>query len=591
MAKQSVDKSSYKIALVALIVTAVVIGSIIYSNPTLFRSSADTSTISTSSSGSSTTHRPPSDYVCVRVVSDYNRTPLEGIEFHASPATAQNGTTTITTILLTEKTNSSGWACVQWTHSDVMILKTEYQGNVYNFSIPMSLGENYAVLSLPSGNVTTTTTSSPTTTSTTTTTSTSTEFNGTITASPPTEFNGPTLTNETSMLKLEATLSNISVNPGGYIWVRFNLTGPKEPEASYVELDVFNSQNQQVWGLAYRLGHTTQTPQPGPQGQLGTLVWWAVTDSHLKVNITPGTYTLIVRVTGENLTIKTTVNVVGPSTTTTSLTSNTTTTSALNSATTYTITKSSISVTCILTCTITSESAGADLRILSDSGSPIAGAQISGHEISGYQIVGTQTITCGNCNITSIATNSSGWVSLPGAVGPYNLTITYQGHLYNVNIPMYPVTLTEVTLHVPSGVFSVEVIPYGDRPVLSGPSFTSTSGGLQLNVTLSSFTVQAGSFQPIRVAFVGSGAWNASYAKVNVIVNNLAGENVWNYTGSMPTLYSIPYTNLLQEFICYTGWIPRTNNVPITPGEYILMLSVDVNGHLLRVQGTIRVIQ
>ncbi|MGD0329003.1 MAG: hypothetical protein ABSB40_00990 [Nitrososphaeria archaeon] len=50
MVKQSVDKSSYKIAFVALIVTAVVIGSIIYFNPTLFRSSASTSTVSTSSS-------------------------------------------------------------------------------------------------------------------------------------------------------------------------------------------------------------------------------------------------------------------------------------------------------------------------------------------------------------------------------------------------------------------------------------------------------------------------------------------------------------------------------------------------------------
>jgi hypothetical protein len=50
MMKQSVDKFSYKIALVALIVTAVVVGSIIYFNPTSFRSSAITSTVSTSSS-------------------------------------------------------------------------------------------------------------------------------------------------------------------------------------------------------------------------------------------------------------------------------------------------------------------------------------------------------------------------------------------------------------------------------------------------------------------------------------------------------------------------------------------------------------
>ncbi len=145
----------------------------------------------------------------------------------------------------------------------------------------------------------TTSTSSPTTTSTTTTTS------------PPTEFKGPTLTNETSVLKLEATLSVTSVNPNDYIWVRFNLTGAETVNASQVELDVFNYQNQQVWGLAYQLGHSTQTPLPGPQGQTGTLFWQAVTDSYFKVNVTPGTYTLIIGVTNENLTIKTTVNVVG----------------------------------------------------------------------------------------------------------------------------------------------------------------------------------------------------------------------------------------------------------------------------------------
>ncbi|MGD0330586.1 MAG: hypothetical protein ABSB40_09120 [Nitrososphaeria archaeon] len=45
--KQSVDKSSYKIAFVALIVTAAVVGSTIYSNPTLFKSSTITSTMTT----------------------------------------------------------------------------------------------------------------------------------------------------------------------------------------------------------------------------------------------------------------------------------------------------------------------------------------------------------------------------------------------------------------------------------------------------------------------------------------------------------------------------------------------------------------
>lgn len=147
------------LVLVALVVSALASAFVIYFSPTPFGSSTGTLTTSKSPTGSSTTYRPPSDYVCVRAVSDCDGTPIEGIEFHCSPATVQNGTTTVTTILLTAKTDSSGWACVQWlypTHSDIMILKTEYQGKAYSLAVPMFLGENYALISLPSGNVTTT---------------------------------------------------------------------------------------------------------------------------------------------------------------------------------------------------------------------------------------------------------------------------------------------------------------------------------------------------------------------------------------------------------------------------------------------------
>jgi len=232
------------------------------------------------------------------------------------------------------------------------------------------------------------------------------------------------------------------------------------------------------------------------------------------------------------------------------------------------------------TCTITGQSAGATVRVLSDAGSPIAGVQISG----------TQINPCGNAKILPVETDSNGLITLPGKVGTYNMTLTYEGLLYNVNIPMYPVQRTEVTLYVPSGIFSIEVIPYGDRPGFSGPSFITTSGGLQLKVTLGSYAVQAGEFQPIRIAFLGSGAWNASYAEVNVAVSNSVGENVWDHTERTPSLYSIPYTNLLQEFICYNGWIPRANNVQVTPGEYTMVLTVNIDSHLLRVQGNVRVI-
>ncbi len=253
------------------------------------------------------------------------------------------------------------------------------------------------------------------------------------------------------------------------------------------------------------------------------------------------------------------------------------------SATATTLTSNSAASSVSAVCSITAESAGAAVRVLSDSGSPIAGEQFSGANIN----------PCGNSTISPIATDSSGWIALPGTLGTYNLTLSYQGRGYNVNVPMYPVTLTEVTLRVPSGVFSVDVVPYGAHPVFSGPSFASASGGLQLNVTLGNSTVQAGSYLPIRVAFVGRGAWNASYADVSMVVTNSAGVNVLNITQKMPDLYSIPYTNQLQGFTSYLGWNARnqTNTVPIVPGEYTLVFGANVDGQLLRVQGTVRVVQ
>ncbi len=250
----------------------------------------------------------------------------------------------------------------------------------------------------PTATSTTTSTSPPTTTSTTTTTS------------PPTEFIGPTLTNETSGLKLEVTLSSTSVNPNGYLGVRFNLTGAQEVNASYVELDVFNSQNQQVKGLAYRLGHTTQTPQPGPQGQMGTLYWQASTDSYFKVDVTPGTYTLIIGVTYENLTIKTSINVLGGTTSTVS-------TSPSSSSTTN---RSLSDYVCV--------------RVISDyDGIPIEGVEF--HCSPATVQNGTTTVTT---ILLDVKTNSSGWVCVHWTHSDVmTLETEYQGKAYNFSIPMF----------------------------------------------------------------------------------------------------------------------------------------------------------
>jgi hypothetical protein len=78
-----------------------------------------------------------------------------------------------------------------------------------------------------------------------------------------------------------------------------------------------------------------------------------------------------------------------------------------------------------------------------------------------------------------------------------------------------------------------------------------------------------------------------------MVVTNSAGVTVENITQTMPDLYSIPYTNQLQGFTSYMGWNARnrTNDTAIAPGEYSLMLSAKVDGHLLSVRGTIWVVQ
>ena len=240
----------------------------------------------------------------------------------------------------------------------------------------------------------------------------------------------------------------------------------------------------------------------------------------------------------------------------------------------------SMSVNRATTCySVTGESAGAVLRVISDSDSPIAGVQVSGANVN----------SCGSFAISPTATDSDGLITLPGTFGTYSLTVAYQGHAYNINMPMFPVFLTQITLHIPSGVFAVEVVPYGNRPVLNGPSFASTSEGLQLDITLGNSTVRAGDYLPIRVAIVGPGAWNASYAEVTTVVTNSLGVTVENFTDRMPDLYSIPYTNLLQGFTAYMGW--NTNNVQVAPGEYTLALTASFQGHLLRAQGVVRILQ
>jgi hypothetical protein len=230
---------------------------------------------------------------------------------------------------------------------------------------------------------------------------------------------------------------------------------------------------------------------------------------------------------------------------------------------------------------------GVAVHVISDSsGSPLGGVTFNGAN------VGNQ---CGNSTISPITTNSSGWGSLPGNLGSYDLSFSYLGHEYpDINIPMYPVTLTEVTLQLPSGIFSVDVLEYGGGQSFVGPTSSASYGKLTLNVTLGSSTVRTDQFLPIRVAFMGPGAWNASYVPITLIVTSASGTLVFNATQRAPSLYSMAYSSALQGLITYNGWnarpYPLPDGVPIALGNYEVTIEAEVVGHLFVAQTSFRVV-
>jgi len=99
------------------------------------------------------------------------------------------------------------------------------------------------------------------------------------------------------------------------------------------------------------------------------------------------------------------------------------------------------------TCTFSGQLQGVALQVISDIGSPVSGAMIAG------QTIGDQ---CGNFSVPGAVTNSTGWVSLPGDPGAYNLTVSYSGREYNIGAPMYPISLTLIKVQVPSGLWTIE---------------------------------------------------------------------------------------------------------------------------------------
>ena len=202
---------------------------------------------------------------------------------------------------------------------------------------------------------------------------------------------------------------------------------------------------------------------------------------------------------------------------------------------------------------------------------------------------------CGNSSAITVTTNSTGWTILPEQLGSYNLTVAYAGRQYpSMDVPMYPVTLSLVTVDLPSGTFSVDVRTYGTNDNFSGPSAISSFGNLSLKMTLANSSVKAGQNLPIRVEFVGSGAWNASYGFQTLRVTNATGTVVFNVTERIPSLSPMTYTSALQDFAFSNGWnanyYPEPAGVPIQPGQYGVTISVEVAGHLFVTTQTVQVV-
>ena len=251
-----------------------------------------------------------------------------------------------------------------------------------------------------------------------------------------------------------------------------------------------------------------------------------------------------------------------------------------------TSTNSSSLATTIPNCFFSGEPWGVALQVLSNSGSPVPGVEITG---------GTVGNQCGDYSIPGVVTNSTGWVTLPGNPGAYNLTVNYSGREYNIGAPMFPISLTQIKIHVPSGLWTIEA-RYGTVqgfPFI-GPSYVSSNPGpLQLNITLSTSTVKQGSDLPVKVSFVGAGASDASYANVTLTVTNSQGVVVGNSYQKVEDLYFLPGAANLRGFTSYDDWnvrsFPPEFNVPVTPGMYTIAIETEVDGRLLMASGPFHV--
>lgn len=115
-----------------------------------------------------------------------------------------------------------------------------------------------------------------------------------------------------------------------------------------------------------------------------------------------------------------------------------------------------------VSCSISGETIGVVVQVLaidysSHSAVPVAGVSVSGQDV--YYCNDNKQVS----EINPSSTNSSGWVSLfDGGGGMYYLNIRYPDSklVYNLSVPVQPVTLTYVSFNVSTGNVTTRFCAY-----------------------------------------------------------------------------------------------------------------------------------
>jgi len=122
------------------------------------------------------------------------------------------------------------------------------------------------------------------------------------------EFRGPVASGEVPGLKVTVYLSNNSVKVNETLWIKVVFEGEKAFFSDYIKLYVLNSGGEKVYGLAMVHPHPTLPLRFEPPKNISCILSWkAVKDPYLKVDVTPGNYTLTIEAGGIKMSIPITV--------------------------------------------------------------------------------------------------------------------------------------------------------------------------------------------------------------------------------------------------------------------------------------------